>query len=120
MFKPIRTDVNWEYFGPSGPHPDLDGVSGKRVRILQSKKLTRFERIIAGILNAPENVNRDLDDLNSLLWELMDGTRTFDEICFLMESNFHERILPTRERVLASIDQMVTLGYIRILNIDID
>lgn len=120
MFKPIRADIDWEFFGPSGPHPDIDGVCGKRVRIIQAKNLTRLERIIAGIVKGPETVKRELDDLNSLLWELMDGSRTFDEICFLMEHNFHERILPTRERVLSSIDQMVSLGYVSILQAESD
>jgi len=31
-----------------------------------------------------------------------------------MDSTFHERMIPTTERTLASIDQLVNLGYVRI------
>jgi hypothetical protein len=48
------------------------------------------------------------------MWELMDGERNFVEIIQLMDSTFHERMIPTTERTLASIDQLVNLGYVRI------
>ena len=44
----------------------------------------------------------------------MDGNRNFVEIIELMDSTFHERMIPTTERSLASIDQLVNLGYVRI------
>lgn len=120
MFYPIRNQIDWEYFGPPGPHPDIDGVCGRRVRIHQSKNLSKYERILARWMKAPEGVNRNLDSMNSLLWELMDGSRSFIEICNLMESTYHERILPTQERVLASIDQLIDLGFVSIISSEDD
>ena len=114
MFIPHRTDIQWEYFGPSGPHPEIDGVCGRRVRIIQEKNLSKFETFLSALMKAPTHVNRDLDDLNSLMWELMDGNRNLVEIIELMDSTFHERMIPTTERLLASIDQLVKLGYVRI------
>jgi hypothetical protein len=84
------------------------------VRIIQEKNLSKFEKFISALMKAPTHVNRDLDDLNSLMWELMDGNRNFAEIVQLMDSTFHERMIPTTERSLASIDQLVKLGYVRI------
>jgi len=114
MFIPHRTDIQWEYFGPSGPHPEIEGVCGRRVRIIQEKNLSKFEKFLSALMKAPTHVNRDLDDLNSLMWELMDGNRNFVEIIELMDSTFHERMIPTTERSLASIDQLVNLGYVTI------
>lgn len=120
MIIPERNSVDWVYFGPAGPHPELDGVTGRRVRIIQPKNLSKYESVIANLLGAPKVVNRDLDDLNSLLWELIDGQRDFNEICIIMESTFHERIIPTAERISASLDQLLSLGYIGIGNTERD
>ena len=51
-----------------------------------------------------------MDDMNSVLWELMDGTNQFREICHLMDSTFHERIAPVDERLQASVNQLVSDG----------
>jgi len=68
--------------------------------------------MIARITNASKELRRPLDDMNSLLWELMDGTRKLDYINNLMDSTFHERIAPVEERVEASLANMMSLGLV--------
>ena len=53
-----------------------------------------------------------MDDMNSVLWELLDGTIQFREICHIMDATFHERISPADERVRASVNQLVSDGLI--------
>lgn len=53
-----------------------------------------------------------MDDMNSVLWELMDGTKQFIEICHLMDATFHERIAPVDERLRASVNQLVSDGLV--------
>ena len=82
------------------------------VLIRHPKALSRFESIISRITKAPKELRRPLDDMNSLLWELMDGTRKLDLINKLMDSTFHERITPVEERVEASLANMISLGLV--------
>ena len=53
-----------------------------------------------------------MDDMNSVLWELMDGTNEFNEICQLMDMTFHERITPVDERLRASVNQLASDGLV--------
>ena len=41
--------------------------------------------------------------MNSLLWELSDGSRTFSEICRVMDEVFREEIAPVMQRTAAAI-----------------
>ncbi len=50
--------------------------------------------------------------MNSLLWELMDGTRNLGDIFRIMDSTFHERIAPVEERVEASVTNLMSLGLV--------
>jgi hypothetical protein len=72
--------------------------------------------MIAKLLRAPSELRRPLDDLNSLLWELCDGYRTFEEICTILDTTFHERISPVVERTSAAIEKLSSLGYIGLSN----
>ena len=107
---PTRAPVWWGRRGSPGPHPDSTGVTGKQVVIRISKSLSGFEALLSRILWAPKEVRRPMDDMNSVLWELMDGTNQFREICRLMDVTFHERISPADERVRASVNQLVSDG----------
>tara|TARA_Y100001968_G_scaffold300809_1_gene312580 strand:+ start:635 stop:1093 length:459 start_codon:yes stop_codon:yes gene_type:complete len=109
---PVRLPVWWGRRGAAGPHPELEGVTGRFVVIRHPKKFRRFEQFIARILRAPKELRRPLDDMNSLLWELCDGTRTYEEICQLLDNTFHERIAPVRERTGAAITRFNQLGLI--------
>ena len=52
--------------------------------------------------SAPQ-IRRPLDQMNSLLWELSDGSRTFGEICGVMDEVFREEIAPVMQRTAAAI-----------------
>ena len=100
---PIRGEVEWR-----------NSESGN-VIILQKKKLSRIEEKIANFLNAPKEVKRELDEMNSKLWLLMDGSNTLLEIVNEMEKTFTEQIIPANERIMKSIGNFVNLGLVRIV-----
>ena len=102
---PIRVDVEWRHL-PKG-----------NVIIFQKKKLSRMEEKIAKMFNAPKQVKRELDEMNSSLWLLMDGTKTLFEIIFEMEKTYTERIIPANERVIKSIRNFVEMGLVRIVKL---
>jgi hypothetical protein len=107
---PTRAPVWWGHRGPPGPHPERPGVTGRQVVIRIPKSLSGLEAVISRILRAPKEVRRPMDDMNSVLWELMDGTNQFKEICRLMDATFHERIVPADERLRASVNLLVSDG----------
>ena len=41
--------------------------------------------------------------MNSRLWLLMDGSNNFKDIIKIMESDFKEQILPSKQRIKSSI-----------------
>jgi len=88
----------------------VNGCTGRMILIRHPKTLSKFESMIARLTKAPNELRRPLDDMNSLLWELMDGTRSLQQINQLMDSTFHERIAPVNERVEASVTNLVSLG----------
>lgn len=99
---PKRADIDWEVNG--------HGV----VIITVDKVLGKFESKISDIFNAPKQVRRTLDDMNSKLWILMDGTNTIGEIMNAMDEEFAEKISPVSERVSKSIVNFLDLGYVEI------
>jgi len=109
-FVPVRLPVEWEYRGEAGIHPEIEGVTGKSVVLVIEKKFTKFERILAKILRAPKTVRRTMHSTQSMLWELMDGERNFQEICAIMESLYHEDIAPVEERMKAYLEVFVRLN----------
>ena len=50
--------------------------------------------------------------MNSVLWELMDGTVTFAGIVSEMDYIFNESIAPARERCGASISNLAELNLV--------
>ena len=83
--------------------PNLPGVSGRRVVLRIPKQFGRIEGWFANLLRAPREIRRPLDQMNSLLWELSDGSRTFGEICGVMDEVFREEIAPVMQRTAAAI-----------------
>ena len=115
QFVPIRLPVEWEYRGDAGIHPDIEEVTGREVVLLIEKKFTRFERLLARILRAPKVVRRTMHHTQSMLWELMDGQRNFEEICAIMESLYHEDIAPVEDRLKAYLEVFVRLNVATVL-----
>jgi hypothetical protein len=107
---PIRLPVEWYTKNPVGKHPEISGVTGKKIVIVIDKKFSFFEKLMVRLFRGPKTLERPLDDMNSLFWELMDGTRTFDEICDIMDNTFHERIAPVSERLEASLTNFINLN----------
>jgi len=107
---PMRLPIEWSVDGEVGPKPEAVGVSGKLVTITIEKNFRKIERVFAKLLRAPKVLHRRLDRQNSLLWELMDGERSFADICQLMDATFHEEVAPVSERVALGIDQFRRLN----------
>ena len=114
-FIPTRLPVNWEYRGEPGIHPEIEGITGRNVVFLIEKRFTRFEKVLAKILRAPKIVKRPMHYTQSMLWELMNGTRTFEEICIVMDSLYHEDVAPVEERVKAYLEVFVRLNVATVL-----
>tara|TARA_B100001248_G_C27195125_1_gene368555 strand:- start:15 stop:401 length:387 start_codon:yes stop_codon:yes gene_type:complete len=114
-FIPTRLPVNWEYRGEPGIHPEIEGITGRNVVFLIEKRFTRFEKVLAKILRAPKIVKRPMHYTQSMLWELMDGTRTFEEICIVMDSLYHEDVAPVEDRVKAYLEVFVRLNVATVL-----
>ena len=112
---PSRLPVWWARTGEVMKQPELLGVSGKKIIIMIQKKFGRFERFLAKIFNAPKELRRPLDEMNSLLWELCNGQRTFEEICAIMNQTFHDEISPVIHRTERAIAQFVQLQFMIIL-----
>jgi len=67
------------------------------------------------IFRGPTEIRRPLDRMNSLLWELSNGRRTFEQICESLDSIFHEDIAPVAQRTAAALSQLRRLGLLIIL-----
>lgn len=107
---PTRIPVFWGRRGEPGPHPDREGITGRQIVIGIEKKFNRFERLLAKLFKAPKFLRRPLDEINSLLWEMMDGETTFETICKELDSTFQERISPVVDRCALAIEQFKRLG----------
>ncbi len=105
---PCRLPVWWGRYGDIGPHPEGVGISGRKIVIRIEKKFKKIESLFAKILRAPKELRRPLDIMNSLLWELCDGTRTFEEICLQLDSTFHEEIAPVVNRTTHGIASLIS------------
>ena len=115
QFIPIRLPVEWEYRGDAGIHPDIAGVTGREVVLLIEKRFTRFEKLLARLMKAPKVVRRTMHHTQSMLWELMDGERNFEEICAIMKSLYHEDIAPVEDRIKAYLEVFVRLNVATVL-----
>ena len=103
---PCRTPVWWARTGEVNKDPSLRGVSGRRIVLRIPKQFGRIEGKIASLLRAPTELRRPFDEMNSMLWELADGSRTFGEIFHAMNDVFREEIAPVMQRTAAAIQQL--------------
>ena len=113
---PCRLPVWWARTGEAGPHIEQDGLTGMLVVLRIEKRFSSFERILAKVMRAPREVRRPLDQMNSMLWELCDGSRSFQEVCSAMDATFNEDIAPPVDRTAAGIDSLKTRNLMTILS----
>ena len=97
---PVRCEVEWAILE--------SGI----IEISLDKNLSMIEQKISTILGAPTFVRRPMDEMNSALWLLMDGSRSVLSIIEEMDEQFDEMISPVNERVSRSIAQFVELGLV--------
>jgi len=117
---PTRSPVEWHTIGEIGPHPQIVGITGKQVIIVIEKQDRGFEGMVSKLIRAPRKLKRPLDDLNSLFWELMDGSRDLKTITKIMDSTFHERIAPVSDRLSASLVKFLELNLVVLLESEFD
>ena len=113
---PTRLPVWWCRTGESKSHPDLEGVTGKTVILRFEKKFGRIEKIAAKLFRAPKELRRPLLDKNSVLWELCNGKRTFEEICQHMSETYHEEVSPVVHRTQAGLQVFINLNVLRLVS----
>jgi len=109
---PVRAPVWWARRGEPNVDLQLPGVSGRFIVLRHHKTFKRLEGLLAKLLRAPSELRRPLDDMNSLLWELCDGHRTFEEIVDLMDKAFAEKVAPAAERTEAALRLLGERGFI--------
>ncbi|CAI8210681.1 MAG: Uncharacterised protein [Methanobacteriota archaeon] len=122
---PTRCPVWWARRGLVEIKTNETGVTGRLVVIRiwkennQRKGLGKFfnylEKILFKMTKGPRDLRRPLDDMNSLLWELCDGSRNFSQICKIMDEVFTEHISPVEERTAIALRQFESLGFLIIL-----
>ena len=113
---PCRLPVWWGYFGDIGVKPDINGISGRKVVLRIQKKFNRFEKLLAKLFRAPKEIRRPLDSKNSILWQLCDGRRSFQDICKILDSLFHEDIAPVIHRTAAGINLLKSKNLMTVLD----
>ena len=113
---PCRLPVWWGLFGEIGLDPEISNISGRKVILRIEKRFNRLEKVLARIFRAPKEIRRPLDEKNSMLWQLCDGTRKFEEICDILDALFHEDISPVIHRTAAGINLLKEKNLMTILD----
>ncbi len=113
---PCRLPVWWGLFGDIGLDPEINNISGRKVILRIEKRFNRLENLLAKIFRAPKEIRRPLDEKNSMLWQLCDGTRKFEEICEILDALFHEDISPVIHRTAAGINLLKEKNLMTILD----
>ena len=124
---PVRLPVWWGRYGLTKSETEgIVGVTGKNVMIRHFKVYSKggilkntyglLEKLLQKVMRAPNVLRRPLYEMNSLLWELSDGHRTFSEICVVLDSVFQEDIAPVQERTAMSIKKFESLGMMFMLD----
>tara|TARA_Y100000768_G_scaffold372065_1_gene339377 strand:- start:489 stop:875 length:387 start_codon:yes stop_codon:yes gene_type:complete len=102
---PVRLPVKW-YF---------DNKLSNIIIIEYEKNFSKIESLLSKLLKSPTSVKRTLDIMNSRLWLLMDGNNNFSDIIDMMESEFKEEIIPSKQRITTSIMNFIELGLVTLL-----
>lgn len=103
---PVRLPVKW-YFD--------DNVSNIII-IEYDKKFSKIESFLSKLLKSPTSIKRTLDVMNSRLWFLMDGSNSFSDIIHIMESEFKEEIIPSKQRITTSLMRFIELRLVTLLS----
>lgn len=103
---PVRLPVKW-YFD--------DNVSNIII-IEYDKKFSKIESFLSKLLKSPTSIKRTLDIMNSRLWFLMDGSNSFIDIIHIMESEFKEEIIPSKQRITTSLMRFIELRLVILLS----
>lgn len=103
---PIRMPVYWGYRGESRRSLPMSGISGREVVVVIEKTPSRLERLLMRIFKGPGVLQIPLREKNSILWQLCDGSKTFSEICEIMDSVFNEDISPVIQRTALALEQL--------------
>jgi len=102
---PVRLPVKW-YF---------DNNVSNIIIIEYEKKFSKIESFLSKLLKSPTSVKRTLDVMNSRLWLLMDGNNSFSDIIDMMESEFKEEIIPSKQRITTSVMNFIELRLVTLL-----
>jgi|TARA_B100001250_G_C19785118_1_gene783781 hypothetical protein len=107
---PVRNEIPWGYDSRRGP---IDG-DGRIAILFIPKKFRRIERLVHKILGGSNHLRRPMDALMTVVWELCDGTNSFEQLCNQLDDIFKEEIAPVDERTCAAIDNLGRSGLIEI------
>ena len=102
---PVRLPVKW-YFSK-----DISDI----IIIEYKKNFSKLESFLSKLLKSPTSIKRTLDVMNSRLWFLMDGENSFSDIINMMESEFKEEIMPSKQRITTSIMNFIELRLVTLL-----
>ncbi|RJU99049.1 MAG: hypothetical protein DWC11_07155 [Candidatus Poseidoniales archaeon] len=114
-YLPVRAPVWWGWRGEVAKRCTDEAHSGRPVVLRIEKQFSRFERVLAKLFRAPNEVLRPLDPMNSLIWELADGQHDFQSIVQHLNDAFHEEATPVVERSTAAVRGFVALGVMKLL-----
>jgi hypothetical protein len=103
---PVRLPVKW-YF---------DNIVSNIIIIEYDKKFSKIESFLSKLLKSPTSIKRTLDVMNSRLWFLMDGSNSFSDIIHIMESEFKEEIIPSKQRITTSLMRFIELRLVTLLS----
>ena len=103
---PVRLPVKW-YF---------DNNISNIIIIEYDKKFSKIESFLSKLLKSPTSIKRTLDVMNSRLWFLMDGSNSFSDIIHIMESEFKEEIIPSKQRITTSLMRFIELRLVILLS----
>ena len=112
---PTRLPVWWGRTGEPKSHPEIKGVTGKTIVLRFEKRFGRIEKIAAKLFRAPKELRRPLLEKNSVLWELCNGEKTFEEICRHMSQTYHEEVSPVVHRTQAGLQVFINLNVLRLV-----
>ena len=82
---PCRLPVWWGLFGEIGLDPEIKNIDGRKVILRIEKKFNRLEKVLAKLFRAPKEIRRPFDAKNSMLWQLCECSRKFEEICKILD-----------------------------------
>ena len=71
-----------------------------------------FNRVFQFILKKPKVSHIHLDELGSFVWQSIDGERSIEKLCEIVESELGERAHPTEERLVKFIEILKEYKFI--------